>query len=74
VSKKPCKAIKSRIIRHPQIRKGHVIIELCTKEGIKQVTVTKSNRDIYKKVRNLKWGSTFNFQDNSFHVNKLDVK
>ncbi|MDI3478130.1 MAG: hypothetical protein PWQ59_1655 [Thermoanaerobacterium sp.] len=58
-SKNPPENINGRIIRHPQIRKGHVIIELCTKEGIKQVTVTKSNRDIYKKVRNLKWGSTF---------------
>lgn len=59
VSKSPHNNINSRIIRHPQIRKGHIIIELCTKEGLKRVTITKSDRDKYKKVRNLKWGSIF---------------
>lgn len=59
VSKRPCNMIKSRIIRHPQIRKGHIMLDLCTKDGIKKVTVTKSDGDIYKKVRNAKWGSVF---------------
>ncbi|MDI3311307.1 MAG: small ribosomal subunit Rsm22 family protein [Thermoanaerobacterium sp.] len=59
VSKKPCKTIKSRIIRHPQIRKGHIILDLCTKDGIKKFTVKKSDGDIYKKARNSKWGSVF---------------
>ncbi|AST58443.1 ribosomal small subunit Rsm22 [Thermoanaerobacterium thermosaccharolyticum] len=59
VSKKPCKTIKSRVIRHPQIRKGHIILDLCTKDSIKKVTVTKSHGDIYKKARNMRWGSAF---------------
>ncbi|AFK86391.1 MULTISPECIES: small ribosomal subunit Rsm22 family protein [Thermoanaerobacterium] len=59
VSKSPCNMIKSRIIRHPQIRKGHIILDLCTKDGIKKVTVKKSDGDIYKKARNTKWGSIF---------------
>ncbi|AEF17873.1 Ribosomal small subunit Rsm22 [Thermoanaerobacterium xylanolyticum LX-11] len=59
VSKKHCNMIKSRIIRHPQIRKGHIILDLCTKDGIKKVTVKKSDGDIYKKSRNSKWGSVF---------------
>ncbi|WP_269212330.1 small ribosomal subunit Rsm22 family protein [Thermoanaerobacterium thermosaccharolyticum] len=59
VSKKPCKTIKSRIIRHPQIRKGHIILDLCTKDVIKKVTIKKSDGDIYKKARNMRWGSVF---------------
>ncbi|ORX23185.1 ribosomal small subunit Rsm22 [Thermoanaerobacterium sp. PSU-2] len=59
VSKKPCKTIKSRIIRHPQIKKGHIILDLCTNDGIKKVTVKKSDGDIYKKARDMKWGSVF---------------
>lgn len=59
VSKKTHNMIKSRIIRHPQIRKGHIILDLCTKDGLRKVTVKKSDGDIYKKARDMKWGSIF---------------
>lgn len=37
-----------RILRHPQIEKGHIKLNLCTKEGLKQITYSKKNGDLYK--------------------------
>jgi ribosomal protein RSM22 (predicted rRNA methylase) len=49
----------SRIIRHPQIRKGHIQLQLCTTEGIKAITVARSEKEAYKRAKDLYWGSEF---------------
>ena len=41
----------ARILRHPQIGKGHVKLDLCTQDGIKKSTYTKKDGDIYKRAR-----------------------
>ena len=50
LAKEPTGSIGSyaRILRHPQIGKGHIKLDLCTKDGIKQATYSKSGGDIYK--------------------------
>lgn len=55
---KPCEA---RVLRHPLILKGHVKLELCTKDGLKSVTVAKSQGESYKLARGLKWGDAMGF-------------
>ena len=45
------------ILRHPQIRKGYMSFKICTPEGLKNVTVTRKDRNLYRKARNLNWGS-----------------
>ena len=50
----------SRIIRHPQIHKGHLDLELCTNDGIKNTTFSKKDAD-YKAVKKLSWGDSLNF-------------
>ncbi|HHV97699.1 MAG TPA: rRNA methyltransferase [Clostridiaceae bacterium] len=45
------------VIRHPQIRKGHILLELCTIDGIRKITVTRKDKNLFKKARKLKWGS-----------------
>jgi ribosomal protein RSM22 (predicted rRNA methylase) len=48
---------QARIVRHPQKHSGHVQLELCTAGGIlEQRTVTKSNKDAYKRARQAEWG------------------
>lgn len=47
----------ARVIRHPQIRKGHVILDLCTPTGRMQKTVARKSKDAYKEARTLRWGS-----------------
>ena len=47
---------KDRILRHPQIRQGHIKIKLCTSNGIEERTITKKDGQIYKKVKKLDAG------------------
>lgn len=58
-SRIPGKDIASRIIRHPQIKKGHMIFELCTPRGIETQTVTRKDRALYRLAKRARWGSVF---------------
>ena len=44
-----------RVIRHPKYRPKVVELKLCTKDGIKNLVITKSNK-LYKDARDLKCG------------------
>lgn len=48
----------SRIIRHPQKRKGHIHLTLCTPDGVENQTVSKKHPQ-YKAVKKAKWGDVF---------------
>jgi len=56
LSKEPLKTEFSRLLKDPLRRKGHTVLTLCTPEGIKQTTVTKKDKEHYKKINKLKWG------------------
>lgn len=55
--------IAARVIRHPQVRSGHIRLVLCTPAGVKQVVVARSNREAYRRARDLRWGSTIAIGD-----------
>lgn len=59
VSKLKRSNIRDRILRHPKIHSGHISIKTCTIDGIKDITITKKESELYKKVRKVKWGSYF---------------
>ncbi|TJZ55511.1 rRNA methyltransferase [Streptomyces piniterrae] len=47
----------SRIVRKPQLRKGQVLLDLCTPdEGLRRTTVTKRHGDAYRAARDAAWG------------------
>ncbi|MBC7475534.1 MAG: rRNA methyltransferase [Candidatus Sericytochromatia bacterium] len=46
----------SRIIRHPQIHKGHIDLKLCTEKGLNEITISKKENELYKKARKIEWG------------------
>jgi ribosomal protein RSM22 (predicted rRNA methylase) len=50
---------EARIIRQPQIRPGHVLLQLSTRAGNDRVTVTKRDRERYRRARKSAWGDTF---------------
>jgi ribosomal protein RSM22 (predicted rRNA methylase) len=54
-----CEAANARIIRHPFIQKGHIRLELCTKEGLQQVTVSKKNKAAFRQARKSSWGDVW---------------
>ena len=47
----------ARVIRRPQIRKGQVLLELCTADdGLRRETVSKRHGTLYRAARNTSWG------------------
>lgn len=52
---------KSRVLRHPLQRSGHVILTLCTKDGIQRPTISKRTPAAYKEAKHVDWGSVFSF-------------
>jgi ribosomal protein RSM22 (predicted rRNA methylase) len=49
----------ARVLRHPQVRSGHVLLELCREDGIHDYTVSKRDRDRYRRARKVSWGESF---------------
>ena len=45
-----------RIIRRPDLRPGHVVIDLCTSSGLEQRTVSRRQGDEYRRARKASWG------------------
>ncbi|WP_406266953.1 small ribosomal subunit Rsm22 family protein [Streptomyces sp. NBC_00191] len=53
----PANPAASRVTRKPQIRKGLVLLDLCTDtEGLRRDTVTKRHGGLYKSARDASWG------------------
>jgi ribosomal protein RSM22 (predicted rRNA methylase) len=49
----------ARILRHPQKHSGHVQLRLCTGTALVQMTVTKSQKENYRRARKAEWGDTW---------------
>ena len=49
--RRKCDNVGKRILRHPQIRSGHILLEVCSHEGIENIKVTKKEGDRYKQAR-----------------------
>lgn len=47
---------QARILRHPLRHSGHVVLKLCTAEGVKTPTISKKQGDLYKQARKAEWG------------------
>ena len=52
----PVERARARVLRHPQVRPGHVLLELCTDDGVAPVTVSKRDRERYRRARKVSWG------------------
>ncbi|MEU9119329.1 small ribosomal subunit Rsm22 family protein [Streptomyces sp. NPDC048506] len=54
----------ARIVRKPQLRKGQVLLDLCTvDDGLARTTVTKRHGAQYKVARDAAWGDAWPEQD-----------
>jgi ribosomal protein RSM22 (predicted rRNA methylase) len=50
----------SRVVRHPQIRKGQVLLDLCRPDATSaRTTVTKRSGAAYRAARDVTWGGTW---------------
>lgn len=57
VSREPGLPLYGRVIRHPQVRSGHIHFKLCTDEGLKNSTITRKDRERFRAARDWRWGS-----------------
>ena len=55
-SRSASERVTARILRHPQKHSGHVQLRLCTGSGLVQLTVTKSQKENYRRARKAEWG------------------
>jgi ribosomal protein RSM22 (predicted rRNA methylase) len=58
--KVPSHPAASRIVRHPLRYSGHTKLLLCTPDGLKQETVTRSQKERYRAAKRSDWGSRWN--------------
>lgn len=54
----PVTLTTGRILRHPLKRSGHIQFTLCTKDGLKQETISRKAGDRYKEAKDLAWGDS----------------
>ena len=47
---------EGRVIRRPDLRQGHVVLDLCTESGLERRIVSKKDGPDYRRARKLKWG------------------
>ncbi len=52
----PVKRATARILRHPQVRPGHIRFELCTPDGLRSTVVSRRDREAFKHARKASWG------------------
>ncbi|MFD9796259.1 small ribosomal subunit Rsm22 family protein [Streptomyces sp. NPDC059070] len=56
----PAEPAGNRIVRRPQIRKGQVLLELCTpQEELRRETVSKRHGPLYRAARDAEWGDAW---------------
>ncbi len=48
----------SRVIRRPDRRPGHVVLELCTPSGLERRTVSRRDEAAYRAAKKVGWGGT----------------
>ena len=58
-AKQPVALPDSRILRHPLIHPGHIRLTLCRPERPEQITVTKSQKPLWRYARKLAWGDAW---------------
>jgi len=56
VARAPARQATARVLRHPQLRGGHVALEVCAPEGLRTETVSKREGERYRRARKLSWG------------------
>lgn len=55
-SQTPGSPIQGRVVRHPLIRPGHIHLQLCTPEGLKNSIVTRKDKEAFREARDIAWG------------------
>jgi ribosomal protein RSM22 (predicted rRNA methylase) len=55
-AREPAPPVAGRVLRHPRVRGGHVLLQACTPEGLARLTVARSDGARFRAARDLRWG------------------
>ena len=58
-AKHPIQPVHTRVLRHPQRHSGHVHMQLCAGGGLQAVTVTRSDKENWRRARKTDWGDAW---------------
>lgn len=58
-TKSPFPLPASRILREPEKHSGHIVLKLCTPQGVQFPTISKKMGGLYKQARKAEWGDSF---------------
>ena len=58
LTRSPHPAAAARVLRRPDLRPGHVVLDLCTADGLERRTVSKRDGADYRRARKVAWGDT----------------
>ena len=58
MTRSPHPAAVARVLRRPDLRPGHVVLDLCTVDGLERRTVSKRDGTAYRTARKVAWGDT----------------
>jgi ribosomal protein RSM22 (predicted rRNA methylase) len=56
LSRSQQRRVDARVIRRPDPRQGHIVLDLCTSAGLEQRTVSRRQGEAYRHARKLRWG------------------
>jgi ribosomal protein RSM22 (predicted rRNA methylase) len=59
VARAPGTRAQARVLRHPQVRSGHIRFELCTLDGLENRVVSRRTPDDWRTARHTGWGDRF---------------
>ena len=59
VARDPVAPAPARILRRPRVRGGHVLLELCGRNGLERVVVSKSDGPRFREARKASWGHAY---------------
>lgn len=50
---------EARVVRHPMRYSGYTQLMLCGHEGLERVTVTRSQKELYRRAKKTEWGDAW---------------
>ena len=56
--REPHERAVARVLRRPDHRPGHVVLDLCTPSGLERRTVSRKDGDAYRAAKKVGWGGT----------------
>lgn len=59
MAKEPVESASARVLRRPNVQTGFVQLQLCTTEGLRALTVTRRDKEAFKRARKVGWGDSW---------------